>query len=61
MQAEGERAMSKMCEPMHTGFVVSGDSAGSSFVPTAYSPALTILWRCLMDKSHFMFSINSGL
>ena len=61
MQAEEERAMSKMCEPIHTGFIVSGDSIGSSFVPTAYFPAFTIHWRCRMDKSHLMFSINSGL
>ena len=61
MQAEEERGMSKMYPTMHTGFFVSGDSAGSSFVPTAYFPAFTIHWRCRMDKSHFMFSINSVL
>lgn len=61
MQAEEERAMSGMCLPIRTGFVVSGDSAGSSFTPTAYSPAFTIHWRCRMDSSHFMFSTNAGL
>lgn len=61
MQAEGERAMSKMCPPIHTGFIVFGDSVVSSFVSTAYSPDFTIPCRCRMDKSHFMLSINSGL
>lgn len=58
MQAEGERAMSKVCLLIRTGFVVSGDSAGSSL---AYSPDFTIHWRCRMDSSHFMFSTNAGL
>ena len=61
VQAEGGRAMSEKCLLIRTGFVAPGDSAGSFLAGAGYLPAFTITWRCRMDSSHFMFSINSGL
>ena len=53
--------MSEKCLLIRTGFVAPGDSAGSFLAGAGYLPAFTITWRCRMDSSHFMFSINSGL